>query len=187
MGRLIDVQPTSIVGVVVLQSRAHSDHRGSFTRLFCDDELREIVGQRRVVQSNLSCAHTRGAVRGMHFQRAPHAEMKIVRCLRGRIWDVALDLRANSPTLLKWHAEELTPGNARALVIPEGCAHGFQVLEPDSEVLYLHTAAYRPEAEGGVAYDDPRIGIPWPLPAQDLSARDQRHPRIPADFNGLEA
>lgn len=186
MGQLIELIPTRLAGVFVSQSKSHSDHRGAFTRLFCEKEMESAIGRRRIVQSNLSRARMQGAVRGMHFQHAPCAEMKIVRCLRGRIWDVAVDLRAGSATFLKWHAEELTPQNARALVLPEGCAHGFQVLEADSEVLYFHTAAYRPEAEGGVLHDDPRVGIQWPLPVQDLSERDRRHPQLTADFTGLE-
>jgi dTDP-4-dehydrorhamnose 3,5-epimerase len=111
--------------------------------------------------------------------------MKFVRCLRGRVWDVAVDLRAGSPTFLQWHAVELDPGTARMLVIPEGCAHGFQALEADSELLYLHTAAYAPEAEGGIRYDDPRLDIAWPKPASDLSERDRRHPLLTHDFAGL--
>jgi dTDP-4-dehydrorhamnose 3,5-epimerase len=121
----------------------------------------------------------------MHFQKSPYAEMKLVRCLRGRVWDVAVDLRAGSPTFLKWHAEELTPDNARMLVIPEGCAHGFQVLEDNSEILYLHSAPYIPEAEGGVLYDDPRLGIRWPLPVADVSVRDLEHEPIALNFSGI--
>ncbi len=114
----------------------------------------------------------------------PHAEMKLVRCLRGRVWDVAVDLRAESPTFLHWHAEELSPDNHRMVVIPEGCAHGFQVLTPDSELLYLHTAFYAPDAEGGVRHDDPALGIRWPLPVTDLSPRDRSHPLIDAGDRG---
>jgi dTDP-4-dehydrorhamnose 3,5-epimerase len=121
----------------------------------------------------------------MHFQYPPHAEWKQVRCLRGRVWDVALDLRAGSSTLLQWHAEELSPDNGRAMVIPEGCAHGFQVLEPDSELLYLHSACYTPAAEGGVAYDEPRAGIRWPLAVTDISERDRGHARLTDNFRGF--
>jgi dTDP-4-dehydrorhamnose 3,5-epimerase len=108
-----------------------------------------------------------------------------VRCLKGRVWDVAIDLRANSPTFLQWHAEELTPANTRMMVVPEGFAHGFQVLEPDSELLYLHTAFYTPSAEGGLRHDDPSLGITWPLAVADLSARDANHPSIGQDFQGI--
>ena len=112
--------------------------------------------------------------------------MKMVRCLKGRVWDVAVDLRAGSGTFLQWHAEELSEENARMVIIPEGCAHGFQVMEPDSELLYLHTAFYSSDAESGVAYNDPRLNISWPLVVTDLSKRDQLHPFIYPNFQGLE-
>jgi len=108
-----------------------------------------------------------------------------VRCLRGRVWDIALDLREGSPTFLDWHAEELTPENALMLVIPEGCAHGFQTLEPGSDLLYLHTALYEPAAESGVRADDPRLKINWPLPITELSPRDQTPLWLSADFAGI--
>jgi dTDP-4-dehydrorhamnose 3,5-epimerase len=126
-----------------------------------------------------------GAVRGLHFQHAPHAEMKLVRCVKGRVWDVALDLRKGSPTFLQWHAQELTPNNSLMLIIPEGCAHGFQVLDPDSELLYLHTASYMPTTEGGIRFDDPAVKIAWPLPVADLSERDKQHPYINEHFFGI--
>lgn len=176
---------SALAGVSVVETVPISDHRGAFSRWYCDQELATIIGGRRIVQINHSLTCTVGAVRGLHFQFPPHAEMKLVRCLKGRIWDVALDLRADSPTFLQWHGEELTPSNARMLVIPEGCAHGFQVLEANSELLYLHTAFYRREAEGGVRYDDPRLGIVWPLPVLDLSERDRSHPPIAHDFVGI--
>lgn len=170
---------------MVVVTEPYTDHRGAFARLFCSNALGGIVGSRQIVQINHSRTQTVGAVRGLHYQRPPHAEMKLVRCLKGRVWDVAVDLRAGSPTLLQWHAEELTPNNARMLVITEGCAHGFQALEADSELLYLHTAFYAPEAELGVCFDDPRLGIAWPLPVTELSDRDRHHPSLPAGFSGI--
>jgi dTDP-4-dehydrorhamnose 3,5-epimerase len=181
----IRLLPTPINGVSVAQSHVNTDHRGSFSRLFCARELSEVIGERQILQSNQSVTVIVGAIRGMHFQRPPHAELKMVRCLRGRVWDVAVDLRAGSSTFLQWHAEELSPDNARALVIPEGCAHGFQVLEPGSELLYFHTAYYVPEAEGGVRYDDPLLSIKWPRPVSDVSVRDQRHPYLSSEFRGI--
>ena len=145
------------------------------------------MGQRRIVQINHSRTRLPGALRGLHYQRPPHAEMKFVRCIRGRVWDVALDLRTGSPTFLQWHAEELNPDRSRMLVVPEGCAHGFQVLEPDSEMLYLHTAFYEPAFEGGLAYNDPRLAITWPLPVTELSGADSRRPFLTEDFLGLSA
>ena len=181
----MNITQTALAGVVVVTSTTVADHRGAFARIYCERELSSMAGSRRIVQINQSRTATVGAVRGLHYQHPPHSEMKLVRCIRGRVWDVAVDLRANSPTFLQWHAEELTPDNAHMLVIPEGCAHGFQVLAADSELLYLHTAFYRPEAEGGVSHMDPRLGIVWPLPVADLSLRDTNHPLLPQDFSGI--
>jgi dTDP-4-dehydrorhamnose 3,5-epimerase len=176
---------TPIAGLSVVETTPHTDARGSFARLFCAQELAELLGQRQIVQINHSRTTTVGSVRGMHFQHPPHAEMKLVRCLKGRVWDVAVDLRQHSPTFLHWHGQELTPTNTYMMIIPEGFAHGFQVLEAESELLYLHTAFYTPEAEGGLRYDDPRLAITWPLPVADLSRRDQSHPLINSEFQGI--
>lgn len=181
------LERTSIPGVMRVETNYFTDARGAFGRLYCAAELSGIIGSRQIVQINHSCTAAVGAIRGMHFQYPPHAEMKLIRCLKGRVWDVAVDLRVGSPTFLHWHAEELTPNNARLMVIPEGCAHGFQVLEADSELLYLHTAFYHPAAEGGLRHDDPRLGIEWPLPAVDLSARDLSHPLLNQDFPGISS
>ncbi len=181
----MNTQPTAIAGVVVVESDPRTDPRGSFTRWFCAHELSLLLGSRLIVQINHSRTVTVGAVRGLHYQHPPHAEMKLIRCLRGRIWDVVVDLRAGSSTFLRWHAEELTPDGARMIVIPEGCAHGFQVLEPDSELLYLHTALYAPNAEAGLNHEDPRLDIRWPLQITDLSDRDRGHPMIDAEFAGI--
>jgi dTDP-4-dehydrorhamnose 3,5-epimerase len=179
------IRPTAIHGVAVVETKPFMDHRGAFTRVFCAAELSEIIGSRGIAQINRSRTNSVGAVRGLHYQRPPHAEMKLVSCLKGRVWDVALDLRKGSRTFLQWHAEELTPMNASMLVIPEGCAHGFQVLEPDSELLYLHTAFYNAASEGGVQPMDPRVNLTWPLPIVDLSARDCDHPLLTDAFTGL--
>ena len=178
-------EPTKLQGVFVAETSPVADHRGAFARLFCESDLGDVIRGRHIVQINLSITAGVGAIRGLHYQHSPHAEMKLVRCVRGRVWDVAADLRAGSRTFLQWHAEELTPGNGRMLVIPEGCAHGFQVLDPDSELLYLHTAFYDPAAEGGVRYDDPRLGITWPLQVGDLSQRDRSLPTLDAGFRGI--
>lgn len=181
------INPTPILGVMVIETTPFTDPRGAFSRLYCECELAPIIGNRRIVQINHSRTASVGAIRGMHFQRPPHAEMKFVRCLKGSVWDVAVDLRTNSPTYLKWHAEELTPENTRMLAIPEGCAHGFQVLKPDSELLYLHSALYTVEAEKGVRHDDPILAINWPLSVTDISPRDTIHPLISPDFHGMLA
>jgi len=181
----MNVQPTPIAGVFVVETTAFVDRRGSFARLFCERELEKILGDRSIVQINHSRTAAAGAVRGLHYQRPPAAEMKLVRCLSGRAWDVVVDLRIDSPTFLKWHAEELTPQSNRMMVIPEGCAHGFQTLAANTELLYLHTAFFTPEAEGAVRFDDPLLAIPWPLQVADLSDRDRRHPAITPDYQGI--
>jgi dTDP-4-dehydrorhamnose 3,5-epimerase len=185
MGDSVNTHMTPISGLVVLETTPHTDNRGAFARLYCEYELASFIGQRRIMQINHSRTAAIGAVRGMHYQRPPHAEMKLVRCIKGRVWDVAVDLRHNSPTFLRWHAEELTPFNGRTMVIPEGFAHGFQVLESESELLYLHTAFYTPGAEGGLRHDDPRLAIHWPHAVTDLSARDAAHPLLNSDFSGI--
>ena len=179
-------QPTDIDGVFVVETTPFNDQRGAFVRYYCENELSSVIGKRSIVQINQSRTHIVGAVRGLHFQRPPHAEMKLVRCLKGKVWDVAIDLRAGSSTFMQWHAEELSPENARMLVIPEGCAHGFQVMKEDSELLYLHTAFYAPDFEGGALYSDPLLKISWPLSITDLSERDRKHPLITQDFTGLK-
>jgi dTDP-4-dehydrorhamnose 3,5-epimerase len=176
---------TPIEGLSVAETTVFRDNRGAFARLFCRNDISAAIGEREIIQINHSRTARPGAIRGMHFQRSPRAEMKLVRCIRGRVWDVAVDLRANSATFLHWHAEELSEENARMFIIPEGCAHGFQVLEPDTELLYLHTEIYAPDAESGVAYNDPRLAISWPLAISELSERDQHHPFISPNFQGL--
>jgi dTDP-4-dehydrorhamnose 3,5-epimerase len=177
--------PTSIQGVSLVETTPFKDQRGAFYRAFCDEELASLLQGRTIRQINVSRTEAAGAIRGLHFQHPPHAEMKLVRCLRGRVWDVAVDLRRESATFLRWHAEELSSDNARMLVIPEGCAHGFQVLDAGSELLYLHTADYEPRSEGGVRFDDPAVEIAWPLKGTDISQRDSSHPLLTEDFKGI--
>lgn len=181
----MNITETSIGGLYVASTTPFRDARGAFARFFCADELKDVLGARSILQINHSRTSAAGAVRGMHFQHPPHAEMKMVRCLKGRVWDVAVDVRQGSPTFLKHYAQELTPDNALMMVIPEGFAHGFQVLENESELLYLHTAFYEKTAEGGLRYDDPALNINWPLDAKDLSARDLAHPLLTPQFEGL--
>lgn len=177
---------TGIAGLVIAESPVLGDERGTFTRVFCEREMASAIGDRVIRQSNVSSTAAVGAVRGMHFQYPPRAEMKIVRCLVGRVFDAAVDLRRGSPTFLHWYGVELSPQSGRAFIIPEGCAHGFQVLEPDSRLLYFHTEFYAPEHEGGVRHDDPRVGIAWPLTPTRLSARDSGHPLLDENFLGVE-
>lgn len=176
---------TPIDGVMVVETDRLRDRRGAFARLFCENALASVLGNRHIVQINHSQTRQPGAVRGMHYQHTPYAEMKMVRCLKGKVWDVAVDLRKESPTFLCWHALELSDVNNRMMVIPEGCAHGFQVLEAESELLYLHTESYTPAYEGGVRHDDPKLAIGWPLAVSDLSERDRAHPLIDENYCGV--
>jgi dTDP-4-dehydrorhamnose 3,5-epimerase len=182
----VNIGATPIAGVLLVDLDRRSDARGAFMRVFCEAELAAVLAGRHVVQSNYSWTEKVGTVRGMHFQHPPHAEMKLITCLHGAVWDVAVDLRAGSPTFLQWFAAELSSDRPRLLVIPEGCAHGFQTLQPHSELLYYHTAPYTPVAEGGGRYDDPALGIPWPLPVSEVSQRDCAHPLIATEFEGLK-
>lgn len=161
------------------------DHRGFLARLFCAGELAEAGWTRPITQINHTMTARKGTVRGLHFQHPPQAEMKLVSCIRGEVWDVAVDLRAESPGFLAWHAERLSAENGRALLIPEGFAHGFQALTDEAELLYCHSAAYAPEAEGGLNPLDPRLAIAWPLEIADMSERDRAHPLLDAGFAGV--
>ena len=176
---------TPLAGLVIVESAVHRDERGTFARAFCAHELAPLLDGRQIAQINHSSTRRAGTVRGLHFQYPPHSEMKLVRCVRGRVWDVAVDLRAGAPTFLQWYARELSPESAQMMVVPEGFAHGFQVLEPDSEVFYLCTEFYRPSSEGGIRHDDPRLAIAWPLAPLDLSDRDRGHPLLDDDFTGI--
>lgn len=180
------ISATDIPGVLLLSSERIGDARGSFARLFCSDELAAPLGNRHIAQINHSFSAERGTLRGMHYQLPPAAEMKIVRCLAGSIWDVVLDLRTSSPTFLQWRAFELDARKDQALLIPEGCAHGFQTLSDDVQLLYLHSAPYARELERGIRFNDPRIAIQWPLTPGNISQRDLLHPLLTSDFPGIE-
>jgi dTDP-4-dehydrorhamnose 3,5-epimerase len=179
-----DAVATPIAGLTVLQRRLIGDNRGYLERMFCQQDLADVVPEASIVQINHTLTARRGTLRGMHFQFAPHAETKIVSCLKGEVFDVAVDLRRTSPTFLRWHGEVLSADNHRTLVIPEGFAHGFQTLTDDCEMLYFHTAFFRADAEGGLNATDPRLAITWPLPVTERSARDTGHPLVDANFTG---
>lgn len=180
-----DIRETALNGLVALTKRRIADARGFLERMYCVEDLAPYLGDRRIEQINRTLTLRQGTVRGLHYQRPPHAETKIVSCLRGAVFDVAVDLRSGSPTFLQWHAELLSGDNGAMLIIPEGFAHGFQTLEPDCEMAYFHTARYVPSAEGGLNVRDPAIGIRWPAPIADLSDRDTALPNADASFTGL--
>lgn len=174
-----------LIGLKLVEHQRSEDARGFFARVFCAEQLAGAGWTKPIAQINHTyTAHCR-TVRGMHFQYPPHAEMKLVTCIHGEVWDVAVDIRADSPTFLSWHAERLSADNCRALFIPEGFAHGFQTLTDDVELIYCHAAAYYPEAEGGLHPEDPRLAIAWPLPIGELSPRDSAHSLIQSQFEGV--
>lgn len=177
--------PTPLSGLLLVQRMEIADHRGFLSRFYCAEEFRAAGFNKPIAQINHTLTRSKGAVRGLHFQHPPYADCKLVSCLHGAVWDVAVDLRRDSPTFLQWHSELLSAENRSSLLIPEGYAHGFQALEDDCELIYLHTAAYHREAEGALNVSDPRLNIAWPLPIGDLSERDRSHPFIGADFQGM--
>lgn len=167
---------TGLCGAYLVEAERLADERGFFALTWARNEFVARNLNPDLAQCNLSYNHRTGTVRGMHWQAAPHAETKLVRCTRGSIYDVIVDVRADSPTYLQWVGAELTAENRRALYIPEGCAHGFQTLEDDSEVLYMITEYYTPAAARGMRWDDPAIGLTWPHPVSVISARDAAYP-----------
>jgi len=180
-----DFIPTPLAGLTLVQRKAIEDQRGFLSRFYCADEFREAGLNKPITQINHTLTRNKGAVRGLHFQYPPHAETKLVSCLHGEIFDVAVDLRRGSPTFLHWHGVLLSAQNRQSLLIPEGFAHGFQALTGDCELIYLHTAAYHPEAEDALNAGDPRLGIAWPLAITGISERDRNHKLIEQDFQGI--
>ena len=165
---------TRLAGAFVLDLDPMSDDRGFFARSFCQDEFAERGLTPVVAQANISVTHLRGGLRGLHFQYPPVSETRVVRCTRGAIFDVIVDLRPESPTFLETVTLELTAGNHRSLYVPDRFAHGMQALDDNTEVTYLMGEKYVPVEQGGLMYDDPRLAIAWPLPVTSISARDRR-------------
>jgi dTDP-4-dehydrorhamnose 3,5-epimerase len=182
-GRFV-LRDTPLEGVKVIERTIIEDSRGYLERLYCADELRPVMEDRRIVQITHTMTAARGTVRGLHFQNRPSSDLKLVTCLRGEIFDVAVDLRRGSPTFRSWHAEILSDSNRRSLVIPEGFAHGFQALVDGSEIIYCHTAFHDPSAEAGFSPTDELLGIEWPQPVIGLSARDAGLPSV-KNFPGV--
>jgi dTDP-4-dehydrorhamnose 3,5-epimerase len=183
--QLMKFNETKIEGLYVAELEPFSDDRGFFTRSYCDKALREIGIVKKIKQINHSLTSTVGAIRGIHYQNPPHAEIKMVRCIAGEIFDVAIDLRRGSDTFLQWHGEYVSAENFKMMIIPEGFAHGFQVIKQNTELLYLHTESYTPKAESGLLFNDEEIGIEWPLQVTDISDRDLKHKIITKEFKGV--
>ncbi|WP_047532984.1 dTDP-4-dehydrorhamnose 3,5-epimerase [Methylotenera sp. N17] len=180
-----DCLNTPLIGLKIIQRKPIQDSRGFLSRFYCSEAFSTIGINKPIVQINHTHTRQKGAVRGLHFQHPPFAETKVVSCIKGEIFDIAVDIRQGSPTFLKWHAEILNAQNQRSLMIPEGFAHGFQTLTDDCELIYLHTAAYHQPSEGALNIHDSLLGIQLPLEITDLSERDRMHAMITNDFLGL--
>jgi len=181
-----DFHATPLEGLWVIQRKPIKDQRGFFSRFFCAEEFRVAGLKKPIAQINHTRTFKKGAVRGMHFQYQPHAECKIVSCLRGEVYDVAVDIRKGSPTFLHWHSVILSAANQKSMLIPEGFAHGFQTLIEDCELIYLHTVPFTDLSEAAINIADPEVGIIWPIPITDISDRDLHHPFITDKFKGVE-
>ena len=174
-------ESTNVDGALLVSLEPRGDDRGYFARAWCATEAGDAGGFDTVAQINMSLSADVGLIRGLHWQEAPHEEGKFMRCIRGRIFDVCVDVRPESPTFMQWTGAELTPQNRQALLIPPGCAHGYQALEPNSEVLYLASSPYAPGVERGLRWNDPGFAIDWPITdGVIVSEKDEAWP----DFEG---
>jgi len=182
-----DFISTPLAGLYVVDRKLVGDERGFFSRFFCAKEFSQIGLSNPIVQMNHTMTEKKGTVRGFHYQKFPYTVTKIVSCIKGRILDVAVDIRQNSPTFLQWYSEELSEDNNKSLYIPDGFAHGFQTLEDDCELLYLHSEFYNPDAESAINILDPELSMEWPLSITQISERDSNHPMIDVNiFKGIK-
>ncbi len=184
---MMKFKETDIKDVYIIEPEPFIDHRGKFYRVYCENELKQIGHSKKIVNINASTTKQKGSIRGMHFQYPPNAEIKIVKCVSGSIYDVVIDLRENSPTYLKWFSEVLSEENMRMMYVPEGFAHGFQSLEDNVEIIYFVTEFYSPESEGGVRYDDPAVGVKWLIDITDISEKDKNQPLIDGNFKTIKS
>lgn len=177
--------PTFIKDLFTIDLNLYKDDRGWFTRTFCKEEFTKAGLDVNWVQMNHSHTTQKGTLRGMHFQNPPYSEIKLVRCISGGVYDVAIDLRKDSITFLKWFGVELSAENRKMIYIPDGFAHGFLTLADNCEIIYHHSSYYTPGAEGGIKFDDPLVNINWPLAVNEISERDKKHPYLTENFNGI--
>ncbi len=187
MTRRFDFKSTELLGLKLVKRHPIGDSRGLLERTYCVSEFEEAGLDKVIRQINRTVTREKGTIRGLHFQKPPAMEAKVVSCLQGCVFDVAVDLRDGSTTFGKWFGIELSRDNGLSLLIPEGFAHGFQTLEENCEMLYLHTADYTPAAEGGINALDPEIGIAWPLAVSVMSERDKGLPALDRHLEGLPA
>lgn len=179
---IFTISDLPLAGLKLVARQQFDDNRGFFSRIFCMDELAQAGWEKPIAQINHTYTARRGMVRGLHYQRPPCEEMKCIICIRGKVWDVALDIRAGSPTFLDWHAEYLSAERHTGILIPEGFAHGFQTLTDDVEMLYCHSAPYSSDAEAGLNAQDPRLAIAWPLTISHMSVKDSNQPMLAESF-----
>ncbi len=177
-------EETKLKGAYVISLELKTDERGGFARTFCKNEFEQIGHKKEFVQINQSYNIKKGTVRGMHFQLPPHQEIKLIRCAKGAVNDVIIDLRKDSPTFLKHIVVELSEINKKMIYVPENFAHGFQTLKDDSELIYHHTAFYTPQADSGLRFDDPALKITWPLSPVIVSDKDRSYKLIDSNFKG---
>jgi dTDP-4-dehydrorhamnose 3,5-epimerase len=174
---------TKLDGSFVIDLDKREDERGFFARLFCINEFDQNQADRNIVQVNNSLSRDKGTLRGIHYQLSPKSETKIVRCIKGSLWDVIVDLMPDSPTFLQWFGETLSAENRRMMFVPKGFGHGFITLEPDTEAIYFVTEFYSPEHERGLRWDDPKIGIEWPIEPVIISEKDRQHKEFDINYN----
>ncbi len=170
--------PTALAGAYLIHLEPRVDERGLFARAFCAREFADHGLEPNYVQANISTNTRVGTVRGLHFQRAPHAEVKLVRCVKGAVYDVIVDVRENSKTYRRWFGAELSDANGLTMYVPQGFAHGYQALSVGATVFYMVSAFYAPQAEGGLRFDDPKLAIEWPLAVAEVSEKDAKWPLL---------
>ena len=178
-------EETKLKGAFVISLNPLTDARGGFSRTFCKKEFQQIGHKKEFVQMNHSWNRNKGTIRGMHYQIPPYQEIKLIRCVRGSVMDVIVDLRKYSPTFLRHVTVELSAENKKMIYVPEDFAHGFQALEDDSELIYHHTEYYTPDADRGLRFDDPALNINWPLPPVMISEKDKSYKLIDNTFKGM--
>ncbi len=176
---------SKLQGSYTIELEPFTDERGWFARYFCMDEFSQIGHMNEWLQMNHSATYKKGSLRGMHYQLPPFSEIKLVRCIAGAVFDVIIDIRKDSKTILQWFGAELSAANKKMMYIPEGFAHGFLCLTDNCELLYHHTEFYKPNVEAGIKYDDPKINIEWPMPVTVISERDRSHPYLNENFKGI--
>jgi dTDP-4-dehydrorhamnose 3,5-epimerase len=179
-------EPLPLPGAHLIHLEKRGDDRGFFARVFCENEFSQKGLMSRFVQINNSLSAKKGTLRGMHYQLPPAAEVKVVRCVRGALYDVILDLRPQSPTFGQYYGAELSAENRTMMYAPEGFAHGFITLEPDTEAIYLASATYVPDTERGVRFDDPKFNIRWPIAPTEISDKDRKWPDYDPAYHGAE-